>query len=100
MATWFDESRLHDEAALAAADARLRELAEAGARVRREATEAAPGIAAAVLTARDVARPRAIVAAGPDRSEERRVGQRSRTSWSVSHCRPQIRAKHPSGAVA
>ncbi len=66
MATWFDESRLDDEAALAAADARLRELAEAGARVRREATEAAPGIAAAVLTARDVARPRAIVAAGPD----------------------------------
>jgi hypothetical protein len=66
MATWFDESRLDDEAALASADVRLRELAEFGARVRREATEAAPGIAAAVEAARDAARPRAIVAAGPD----------------------------------
>jgi hypothetical protein len=66
MATWFDESRLDDEAALASADVRLRELAESGARVRREASEAAPGIAAAVATARDAARPRAIVAAGPD----------------------------------
>jgi len=66
MATWFDESRLDDEAALATADARLRELAEAGARVRREAVEAAPGIGAAVAAAGDAARPRAIVAAGPD----------------------------------
>jgi hypothetical protein len=66
MATWFDESRLDDEAALAAADARLRELAESGARVRREAAEAAEGVDAAVATARDAARPRAIVAAGPD----------------------------------
>jgi phosphoglucose isomerase-like protein len=66
MATWFDESRLDDEAALATADGRLRELAEYGARVRREATEAAPGIAAAVAAAEDTARPRAIVAAGPD----------------------------------
>jgi phosphoglucose isomerase-like protein len=66
MAIWFDESRLDDEAALATADLRLRELAESGARVRREAAEAAPGIAAAVATARDAARPRAIVAAGPD----------------------------------
>src|SRR5215218_1269250 len=66
MATWFDESRLDDEAALASADARLRELAEAGARVRREAVEAADGVAAAVATARDAAPPRAIVAAGPD----------------------------------
>jgi hypothetical protein len=49
MVTWFDESRLDDEAALATADARLRELAAAGARVPR-----------------DAARPRAIVAAGPD----------------------------------
>ena len=66
MATWFDESRLDDEAALATADLRLRELAEAGARVRREAVEAAPGIAAAVAAAHDVDPPRAIVAAGPD----------------------------------
>src|SRR5580765_514655 len=66
MPTWFDESRLDDEAALATADARLRELAEAGARVRREAVEAAPGIGAAVAAAGDAARPRAIVAAGPD----------------------------------
>jgi hypothetical protein len=66
MATWFDESRLDDEAALASADAGLRELAESGARVRREAEEAAEGVAAAVATARDAARPRAIVAAGPD----------------------------------
>src|SRR5512133_2025162 len=66
MPTWFDESRLDDERALATVDARLRELAEAGARVRREAIEAAPGIAAAVAAAQDTARPRAIVAAGPD----------------------------------
>jgi hypothetical protein len=66
MVTWFDESRLDDESVLAAADARLRELAEAGARVRREAGEAEPGVAAAVATARDAQRPRAIIAAGPD----------------------------------
>jgi hypothetical protein len=66
MATWFDESRLDDEAALATADGRLRELAESGARVRREAAESAAGVAEAVATARDAARPRAIVAAGPD----------------------------------
>jgi hypothetical protein len=66
MVTWFDESRLDDESALANADVRLRELAEAGARVRREAAEAEPGVAAAVATARDAQRPRAIVAAGPD----------------------------------
>jgi hypothetical protein len=66
MVTWFDESRLDDEGALQAADVRLRELAEAGARVRREAAEAADGVAAAVATARNADRPRAIVAAGPD----------------------------------
>ena len=66
MASWFDESRLDDERVLAPADPRLRALAEAGARVRREAVEAAAGIAAAVATARDIDRPRAIVAAGPD----------------------------------
>ena len=58
MATWFDESRLDDEAALATADVRLRELAESGARVRREAAESEAGVAAAVATARDAARPR------------------------------------------
>src|SRR4051794_20860276 len=66
MVTWFDESRLDDESALATFDVPLRELAESGARVRREADEAAEGVAAAVATARDAARPRAIVAAGPD----------------------------------
>jgi phosphoglucose isomerase-like protein len=66
MALWFDESRLDDEAALASVDARLRELAESGARVRREAAESAAGVAEAVATARDADRPRAIVAAGPD----------------------------------
>ncbi len=66
MTTWFDESRLDDEFALEAADARLRELAESGARVRREAAESEAGIAAAVATARTADRPRAIVAAGPD----------------------------------
>jgi hypothetical protein len=66
MATWFDESRLDDESALARADVPLRELAESGARVRREAAEAAEGVAAAVATARDAAKPRAIVAAGTD----------------------------------
>ncbi len=65
MADVFDESRLDDEAALAAADGLLRPLAEAGARVRREAAEAADAIAAAVAGA-EGDRPRAVVAAGPD----------------------------------
>jgi hypothetical protein len=66
MVTWFDESRLDDQSVLEASDVPLRELAESGARVRREAAEAAEGVAAAVATARHAARPRAIVAAGPD----------------------------------
>lgn len=66
MAVWFDESRLDDATALEQADARLRALAESGARVRREAAESEAGVAAAVATARDADRPRAIVAAGPD----------------------------------
>jgi len=61
----FDDSRLDDQAALAAADPTLRALAEAGARVRREAGGAAEAIAAATETSDD-ARPRAVVAAGPD----------------------------------
>ena len=66
MATWFDESRLDDETILSAGDARLRQLAESGARVRREAGEAAPATAEAVERARELARPRAVIAAGPD----------------------------------
>ncbi|TIC84223.1 SIS domain-containing protein [Nocardioides sp. GY 10127] len=64
--SWFDESRLDDETALGAADARLRFLAESGARVRREVGEAAEALAEAVSRAKDNDRPRAVVAAGPD----------------------------------
>jgi hypothetical protein len=66
VAELFDDSRLDDEAALAAADGVLRPLAEAGARVRREAGEAAEAIAAALARAEGDQRPRAVVAAGPD----------------------------------
>jgi hypothetical protein len=66
MATWFDESRLDSETALAGEDLRLRTLAESGARVRREAGEAAAAIEEAVGRSRELARPRAVVAAGPD----------------------------------
>jgi hypothetical protein len=62
----FDDSRLDDETVLAQADATLRPLAEAGARVRREAGEAADAIAAAVELWAGDTRPRAVVAAGPD----------------------------------
>lgn len=61
----FDESLLDDEQALARADHVLRPLAEAGARVRREAGAAAEAIEAAVEELADT-RPRAVVAAGPD----------------------------------
>lgn len=64
MATWFDESRLDDERALGSSDLRLRTLAESGARVRREAGEAAEATAEAV--GRSLTRPRAVIAAGPD----------------------------------
>jgi hypothetical protein len=53
MAIWFDESRLDDERALASADGRLRELAESGARVRREATEASAAVILASATGLD-----------------------------------------------
>ena len=66
MATWFDESRLDDPSALAGADLRLRTLAESGARVRREAHEAASATAELIARERDEGRPRAIIAAGPD----------------------------------
>lgn len=65
MATWFDESRLDDESALES-DAALRHLAESGARVRRAAGDAAEATAAAVARAEELARPRAVIAAGPD----------------------------------
>ncbi len=64
--TWFDESRLDDENALAAADLRLRTLAESGARVRREAGDAGQAIDEVVARSQDQARPRAVIAAGPD----------------------------------
>ena len=66
MATWFDESRLDDEAVLSARDAALRPLAEAGARVRRESIDASAAAAEAVARSQDLARPRAVIAAGPD----------------------------------
>jgi len=62
----FDDARLDDEGALGAADHALRSLAEAGARVRREAVEAAEALDDAVASAAGESRPRAVVAAGPD----------------------------------
>jgi Bacterial phospho-glucose isomerase C-terminal SIS domain len=66
MADVFDDSRLDDESALATADHLLRPLAEAGARVRQQVGEASEAIEQAVARAVDDARPRAVVAAGPD----------------------------------
>lgn len=66
MSGHFDEALLDDHDALEGADAVLRPLAEAGARVRREAGGAAEAIAAAVAANEGEARPRAVVAAGPD----------------------------------
>ena len=66
MVTWFDESRLDDESVLAANDAVLRPLAEAGARVRRESIDASAAASEAVARSQDLARPRAVIAAGPD----------------------------------
>lgn len=66
MSRLFDESRLDDEDALARADHVLRPLAEAGARVRREAEGAAEAIEAALALSDRDTRPRAVVAAGPD----------------------------------
>ena len=65
MPGYFDESRLDDERALGAADQLLRSLAESGARVRREAAEAAEATTEAFERNRDN-RPRAVIAAGPD----------------------------------
>lgn len=58
----FEDSRLDDRAALAAADPVLRPIAEAGARVRREAALAEPAVAALD----DSERPRAVIAFGPE----------------------------------
>ncbi|HET6627748.1 MAG TPA: SIS domain-containing protein [Nocardioidaceae bacterium] len=66
MAGPFDDTRLDDEQALLSADHVLRPLAEAGARVRREAGAAEEAIARAVSAAAGDQRPRAVVAAGPD----------------------------------
>lgn len=65
MTEYFDEARLDDEAVLHRADTLLRPLAEAGARVRREAVLAAEAVEAAAQLNRDD-RPRAVIAAGPD----------------------------------
>lgn len=66
MTTWFDESRLDDESALAGIDLRLRSLAESGSRVRRDAGAAADDFRQALEWGRELTRPRAVVAAGPD----------------------------------
>jgi phosphoglucose isomerase-like protein len=66
MVSWFDESRLDDDAVLTGADQVLRPLAEAGARVRRESIDASAAAAEAVARGVDQARPRAVIAAGPD----------------------------------
>ncbi len=58
----FDDSLLDDRAALAAADPVLRRLAQAGARIRTEAEQAADALAAVG----DLPRPRAVVAAGAE----------------------------------
>ncbi|MGO4255854.1 SIS domain-containing protein [Marmoricola sp. RAF53] len=61
----FDDGLLDDEEALRRAEPALRNLAEGGARVRREAVSAAESLAAAVEVL-SAAPPRAVVAAGPD----------------------------------
>ncbi|MDP3894803.1 SIS domain-containing protein [Nocardioides sp.] len=66
MALWFDESRLDDEAVLTGFDEVLRDLAESGARVRREASDVAAAMQEAVAAGRGAQRPRAVIAAGPD----------------------------------
>jgi hypothetical protein len=65
MAPIFDDGLLDDEDALRSADPGLRNLAEGGARVRREAVSAAESLAAAVTRLSETG-PRAVVAAGPD----------------------------------
>ncbi len=64
--TWFDEARLDDDSALGSIDLRLRHLAESGSRVRREVGDASEAADGAVERARELDRPRAVIAAGPD----------------------------------
>lgn len=64
--SWFDESRLDDETVLAAADLRLRSLAESGSRVRRESSTTSEALDEAVALSREAGAPRAVIAAGPD----------------------------------
>ena len=58
----FEDGRLDDPEALAAGDALLRPLAEAGARLRREASVVAEPLLGLV----DTDRPRAVIAVGPE----------------------------------
>jgi len=61
----FDDGLLDDEETLRRAEPALRNLAEAGSRVRREAVSAADSVAETVARLSET-RPRAVVAAGPD----------------------------------
>ncbi|HET6154049.1 MAG TPA: SIS domain-containing protein [Marmoricola sp.] len=65
MATAFDDGLLDDEVELRRAEPDLRNLAEAGARVRRETAESAEALNQALARLSE-SRPRAVVAAGPD----------------------------------
>jgi hypothetical protein len=65
MSPAFDDGLLDDESALGRADADLRRIAEAGARVRLESVTSADPLAAAAERLSE-SRPRAVVAAGPD----------------------------------
>jgi hypothetical protein len=66
MGDYFDDSVLDDPIALDRIDPVLRSIAEAGARVRRQAVEAAEATEAAISSGSGEPPPRAIVAAGPD----------------------------------
>ncbi len=66
MGDFFDDSVLDDPLALDRIDPVLRSIAEAGARVRRQAAEAAEATEAAISSGVGDPPPRAIVAAGPD----------------------------------
>src|SRR3954447_17673433 len=65
MAPAFDDGLLADEVTLGRADQDLRQIAEAGARVRLESVTSAEPLQAAVARFAE-SRPRAVVAAGPD----------------------------------